>query len=496
MAFTRSPRRPTSAGARNPKGGPQKPARKPAAASSKPAATGAWDGKPFRERVLVEKSLFTALQAERHEARAWASAAETRARDESEACNAARHAQAELTARVMSTEAQARGAREAEAARAAALELRADAAEQLRREAVATRAAALADLSAVREELAAALQAGRTSHEDAVAARQSLSVAEVEARAADQTARLGADRLRELELAARSRAAALEARLGELEPAYEECMRQRLRLVEQLAVARAEVERSEERLLKAAEQVDTLRDEREAALLARDGAEADAREARNARDAACSSEEKLAARLEATETDARAAAEAAAAREERSAAVERSLGAKLSLLESRCEAMERSRDSTFGPMQQELSLERAERARLEAALRTSQEALAAERRRGEAADERCALLGRQRDEAAREREKGARALSAARLEKRELEWAMGDLRWETPRVASAAAAAASDGGGGGTGTPGRYSSGGLGRMAAGLSWPEARERERTNERLAASPGYTPPSDVS
>ena len=47
---------------------------------------------------------------------------------------------------------------------------------------------------------------------------------------------------------------------------------------------------------------------------------------------------------------------------------------------------------------------------------------------------------------------GSRALSEARLERRELEWAVGDLRWGTPRSLAA--------------------SGGLVGLAGGLQWPE------------------------
>ena len=93
--------------------------------------------------------------------------------------------------------------------------------------------------------------------------------------------------------------------------------------------------------------------------------------------------------------------------------------------------------------------ERAERVRLEAALGRTEEQLLNEQVRASIAEERWQPLIRQRDEGQRERSRAARALSAVHAERRELQWAIGDLRhrvgtpalhaWETPHASRIAA---------------------------------------------------------
>lgn len=76
-------------------------------------------------------------------------------------------------------------------------------------------------------------------------------------------------------------------------------------------------------------------------------------------------------------------------------------------------------------------------------LHRAEERLLDEQVRAAVAEERWQPLIRQRDDAMRERSRAARALNALHAEKRELQWAMGDLRhgvgsplraWDVPSV--------------------------------------------------------------
>ena len=109
--------------------------------------------------------------------------------------------------------------------------------------------------------------------------------------------------------------------------------------------------------------------------------------------------------------------------------------------EERCREAERACDESVGALEREARVLREERENLEGRLRRANETVAAERRRAETAEARCAELTSQRDAAVREKQRATRALSAANVEKRELEWAVGDFRWQqqSPLMASSVA---------------------------------------------------------
>lgn len=129
------------------------------------------------------------------------------------------------------------------------------------------------------------------------------------------------------------------------------------------------------------------------------------------------------ARISALEAAVVAAAEASRASKERLKTETAALRTHIEYAEERCADVERRRDALVN----QLESGRKDMSKMQSALHRASEQIMEEQVRASVAEERWQPLIRQRDDAQKERARAARALSAVRAEKRELEWAVSDL---------------------------------------------------------------------
>ena len=152
------------------------------------------------------------------------------------------------------------------------------------------------------------------------------------------------------------------------------------------------------------------------------------------------------ARISALEAAVAAAAEASRASKERLKTETAALRTHIEYAEERCAEVERRRDALVN----QLESGRNDMSKMQSALHRASEQIMEEQVRASVAEERWQPLIRQRDEAQKERARAARALSAVRAEKRELEWAVSDLgRRGGGGVASGTLGGSAGGSGGG-----------------------------------------------
>ena len=380
-------------------------------------------GKDTQPRVLVERKELQSLQAER---RTLFSRIDDANNEAKETRDLLKQREDDLNvARVAAVQQQEVWARhdalrceERDTARS-----QCEAAEERLRLASEARSAAEIERTRLREQLAVCEAEAKRAQLEASKATTALEASRHELRRAEEASQSSMRDVREELGRERERAAAAEARIRELEPEKELAQREVATLTERLSGAVGEVKALEAALSQSDERNKMLMVERDAARARAEAAEQRGEKFNRQRAIAQEEAASHIARISALEAAASAATEATRVGQERLRTETSALSTHIECAEERCREAERRRDL----IARQLESEREERTRMVSALHRADEKIMEEQVRASVAEERWQPLIRQRDDAQRERQRAARALSALHAEKRELEWAVSDL---------------------------------------------------------------------